>query len=538
MSALPPVVTPEGSSVSFSTNYEDVVLRRLFADRPDGFFVDVGAQHPHFGNDFYGLYARGWTGINIEPNPSCLALLREHRPRDQNLQLALAEVAGQDLVFFEVSDTGLSTCDEAQAAACLARGHTVRRHDVCTSTLRDVMAAADWRHVDVLKVDVEGLEEQVLLGNDWERCRPSIVMVEVTYLETALRRPTGIRDNLEALVYRHVYSDNLNDFFAEAGFVVPESAFLPPNVFDNFVRYEVLSLWEEALALRTSFSTASEYAHSLEAERGSSEIHGQALRAECASLQEAVGDLTRRTGVLAHKNAALRTHNIRLTGTAATARETLGIAVAAVLGQHDSVQALLARMSVTRPEQEERSLMPEQGRELVTIAGESVMDGARPAATLDLQPTDARAELMAAQLQSLDERHRRLLSEFDDLRHENRRLLASVRQTQGENMSLQRALGPAYATRDELHQLRDGIASLQVTIAERHRFLSADFDARVSDELNARLERLAGDDAITGTDLPGSGKESADTRLLKAMLASTSWRVTRPLRAFRRLFGA
>ena len=102
--------------VSYSINFEDVVLRRLFRGRDTGFFVDVGAEHPVVGNDFFGLYTQGWRGINVEPSPSYFALLQEQRPLDLNLQLALSDVAGQDLAYFEVEDTGLSTCDETQVA--------------------------------------------------------------------------------------------------------------------------------------------------------------------------------------------------------------------------------------------------------------------------------------------------------------------------------------------------------------------------------------------------------------------------------------
>ena len=539
MSAAPATETPDGAFVSFSTNYEDVVLRRLFRGRTSGFFVDVGAQHPFFGNDFYGLYARGWSGISIEPNPAYFALLQEHRPRDRNLQLALSEVAGQDLVFFEVVDTGLSTCDEAQAAACLAKGYTVERHDVRSSTLRDVLATAGTPHIDILKVDVEGLEEEVLRGNDWERCRPSVIMVEVTYPETAIRRPTGIRRDLEALGYRHVHFDNLNDFFADADFVVPDGALLPPNVFDNFVQFEVLSLRQEAAALRTSASTASEYAHSLEAGRETLEGHCQALQAEYGIVQDALGSLTARAEALGHENAALHLHAARAAEAASQIVATLrSVAVAAILGQTDRLGVLLASGAMAGPEQQEDAPMAEESRELVTIDGEGVTDGAAPQSVPGTLPSEIVAELMAAQMQALEQQNRRFHNDLQDLRHENRRLLASVRQAQGENLSLQRALGPSYAARDELLQLRNSLSSLQTTVADHHRFVSADLDSRVQAALADRLEEMSRSSEPSGRSSHQEGPDSDSALMLQAVLTSTSWRLTRPLRALRRLFGS
>ena len=542
MSQPPAAKTPDGSFISFSTNYEDVTLRRLFHNRTEGFFVDVGAQHPILGNDFYGLYAQGWTGINIDPNPAYFDLLQKYRPRDRNLQLALSDIAGQDLAFFEVSDTGLSTCDEAQAEACRARGHVVRRHEVHSSTLRDVFEAAGAPRIDVLKVDVEGLEEQVLLGNNWERYRPSIVMVEVTYPETAIRRPTGITRHLEAIGYRHLYFDNLNDFFADTDFDVSNGMILPPNVFDNFVRYEVVSLREETVSLRTSFLTASEYAHALEADRGSLETQARALQAEHVNLQGSLDSLATRTGALGQENVALGQHNARLGEVAAQAAATVTmtrhVAVAAMLGRHDQLRSLLAFKSVTVPEQKEELPMPEQSRELVTISGEGVIDGHEPQSDPNLSLGETKAELIAAQLQALDEQNCRFHEDIADLRHENRRLLASLRQAQGENLSLQRALGPSYATRDELFQLRETISALQTGLGQHHRAVSSDFEARVCAALDERIALLAVRDEPVNAPTQPDPAENPDTLLLNAMLASTSWRVTRPLRALRSLFGA
>ncbi|HLB99326.1 MAG TPA: FkbM family methyltransferase, partial [Acetobacteraceae bacterium] len=54
--------------VSYSANYEDVILNRVFGSRNSGFYIDVGAAHPLYENDTRALYDRGWRGINIEPN--------------------------------------------------------------------------------------------------------------------------------------------------------------------------------------------------------------------------------------------------------------------------------------------------------------------------------------------------------------------------------------------------------------------------------------------------------------------------------------
>jgi hypothetical protein len=50
-----------------------------------------GAGHPHFKNDTFLLYQRGWRGINIEPDYGFHAALMEERPRDINLRVVLSD---------------------------------------------------------------------------------------------------------------------------------------------------------------------------------------------------------------------------------------------------------------------------------------------------------------------------------------------------------------------------------------------------------------------------------------------------------------
>src|SRR6516165_11674567 len=79
--------------VSYSLNFEDVILHRLFSGIEKGFYIDVGAGHPRFENDTFSLYQRGWHGINIEPNQHFYAALVEARPRDINLEVALSDTS-------------------------------------------------------------------------------------------------------------------------------------------------------------------------------------------------------------------------------------------------------------------------------------------------------------------------------------------------------------------------------------------------------------------------------------------------------------
>jgi FkbM family methyltransferase len=268
-SDLKTLETTQGASwdgdpfISYSLNFEDVILHRLFPFNRTGYYVDVGAGHPRFENDTFSLYQRGWRGINIEPNHGFHAALMEERPRDINLRVALSDSIGDALTYYELNGSGLSTCDVEQGTAYQASGRDVVVGEVPVTTLFDVITEVGVARIDILKVDVEGFEEKVLNGNDWEKFRPDVVVVEATYPERPIRRPTKIVSAMEQRGYRHVYFDGLNDFFLEREFAAPEGLTLPPNIFDFFVPHQVVDLRRQVESLRANFTAAEEFALSL-----------------------------------------------------------------------------------------------------------------------------------------------------------------------------------------------------------------------------------------------------------------------------------
>jgi hypothetical protein len=89
---------------------------------------------------------------------------------------------------------------------------------------------------EFLKIDVEGLEQSVLAGNDWQRFRPQVVMIEATVPETPIRRQDGCRAFLTDKGWRHAWFDGLNDWYLAPNFEPPDGVFeAPPNVFDRYV---------------------------------------------------------------------------------------------------------------------------------------------------------------------------------------------------------------------------------------------------------------------------------------------------------------
>jgi FkbM family methyltransferase len=169
-----------------------MLVRDLFAHQEVGFFVDVGAFHPRFGSNTYGLYRRGWNGVNIDARPGSMDAFRRSRIRDQNLELAIGTEVGQ-ADFYVFYEDEVSSLDVAWAEQQISLGHRLDRVvRTRVATLSDIHreCSAPARY-ELLSVDCEGRDADVLASNDWKAYRPQIVVVECCNgdLDSGLRSP-------------------------------------------------------------------------------------------------------------------------------------------------------------------------------------------------------------------------------------------------------------------------------------------------------------------------------------------------------------
>lgn len=232
--------------ISYSQNFEDVMLWRALQHVENGFYVDVGANDPKFLSVTRAFYDRGWHGINIDPI-TCPQLVRE-RTRDINLELAVTNLEGE-IIFYEVSDSALCTSDPEIAEIHRKSGKTVLERKVPAMTLNRILDNHLQSPIHFMNIDVEGAELQVLQGLDLSRWRPWIILIEATIPTTTTPSFGEWEPMLVASRYNFAYFDGLNRFYvAEEHQELMEAFRLPPGIFDEFVLSRELDRQDELAA--------------------------------------------------------------------------------------------------------------------------------------------------------------------------------------------------------------------------------------------------------------------------------------------------
>lgn len=223
--------------ISYAQNHEDVVLERIFRNRHDGFFVDVGACHPVHDSVTQHFHLRGWRGVNVEPQPELFSELVRARPEDVNLELCVGSSRSRATLYV-TGDSGTSTLDSALAEQYREQGRINREFDVAVVTLDDIWQQhVHGRRVDFLKIDVEGLELQVLQGADFELVDPLVIVIEAVHPETCIAAHMAW-EHLLLGHYRPFLFDGINRFYHRLDFPLPQELNgVPANVLDNFVSY-------------------------------------------------------------------------------------------------------------------------------------------------------------------------------------------------------------------------------------------------------------------------------------------------------------
>jgi hypothetical protein len=176
--------------ISYSQEGEDVVLNRFFEKKEDGFYVDIGAHHPHRFSNTYLFYLKGWTGINIDAMPGSMAPFKQSRPRDINLEIPIL-LERSKMIYYQFNEPALNgfsskLSEERNKKTKYRIINEVNLEGLPLCVVLEKYLPNKNMTIDFMSVDVEGLDLEVLKSNDWNKFRPNVLLVELlgSYLDS------------------------------------------------------------------------------------------------------------------------------------------------------------------------------------------------------------------------------------------------------------------------------------------------------------------------------------------------------------------
>lgn len=224
--------------LSYAQNMEDIRLWRALGGVSNGTYVDIGAQHPVDASISRGFYEKGWRGLHVEATPGYAELLRENRPDEPVLEVAIGTGVGT-MTFFEFPGTGLSTGRQDIAAVHSANGFDVRKIEVPVLSLCSLFDELPSRDIHWMSIDVEGMEFDVLSSWGESSVRPWILVIESTFPTTQEQTHTEWEGLVKQKRYFEVHFDGLNRYFVHQDHKnLGEFFRSPPNLFDDACIYE------------------------------------------------------------------------------------------------------------------------------------------------------------------------------------------------------------------------------------------------------------------------------------------------------------
>jgi FkbM family methyltransferase len=199
---------------------EESVLKTFFKTTPNGTVVDVGAADGvRYSNSRYLIESLGWMGVLVEPHPTYfteLVKLYEHNPSVTLINKAVYSEEGElpFYVYGRDEHAQVSTLSENfKNKVIKVHGDNYEQTPIMVKVIKLSQVLEGLEEIEFLSVDCEGVDMEVLLSNDWDKYRPSLVCVEHSMPKSTLQ------EFMTSVGYKFLTETEGNSFFCERGFL-------------------------------------------------------------------------------------------------------------------------------------------------------------------------------------------------------------------------------------------------------------------------------------------------------------------------------
>ena len=194
--------------ISFAQSGEDLIIDYIFKNHlgvESPSYLDIGAYDPIVFSNTYLFYLKGGHGVLVEPDPDLAQQLRQNRSKDTVLNVGVSRSNSQ-ADFYLVTPPTLNTFSkkEYDQYKLFYPGTQLRKViKVKTLSLNKLLNKYFAKGLDILSIDVEGLDFELLSSIDFSKYRPKVICIETVRYEEG---NTWVKPkNIPALLYENSY---------------------------------------------------------------------------------------------------------------------------------------------------------------------------------------------------------------------------------------------------------------------------------------------------------------------------------------------
>lgn len=171
-----------GMDTFYSQHGEDFLLDKIFQNKSNGYFVEVGCLDGVEFSNTYFFEKKGWKGACIEAHNDFIPRLEKNRPNASIIHCAIGEADKERVTFYANRIGSLSTLDKTQEQRWKENYrdyfYGFEEQSVPMRTLTSVFDELNVKEIDFISLDIEGYEVQALQGLNFKKYSPRIFVIE------------------------------------------------------------------------------------------------------------------------------------------------------------------------------------------------------------------------------------------------------------------------------------------------------------------------------------------------------------------------
>ncbi len=180
LKSFPYLMKSEGV-LSYSQIGEDKIVYYLFQhlgiQKPT--YIDIGAYCPILYSNTFFFYERGSKGVCVEPDPTLYKKIKKTRTRDVviNAGIGIDNIEQADFYIFQT--TGWNTFSKEEAEYRKSKGQPYEKIiKMPLININDIFAKYFTSQVDLISIDVEGLDFDIIKSLDYNKYAPKVIILE------------------------------------------------------------------------------------------------------------------------------------------------------------------------------------------------------------------------------------------------------------------------------------------------------------------------------------------------------------------------